>query len=100
MGINFGVSASFSIEVGLFANGVYTASINVYDFKIGAVASTGVTVDASAALRIIAIEGGVYIKGTLFKVSTDPTLSLKYKLGTKQLAITALWKFYLKAFES
>jgi len=65
IGINFSFSSSYSINVKLSSTGVYTASINVYDFKIGALVNAEMKVDASATLRVAVIEGGVFIKGTL-----------------------------------
>ena len=54
--------------------------------------------DASAALRLVVVEGGVYIKGTLVSVRTDPKVILKYLLQKKILELTVDWKFYLRAF--
>jgi hypothetical protein len=55
-------------------------------------------VDASAALRAVVVEGGVFIKGTLVSLRTDPKVILKYKYAQKLLELTVVWKFYLRAF--
>lgn len=96
MGINFGFSVSYSIPILLSAKGV--SSTGAYTCTFLADVSTALNVDASAALRVIAIEGGVYIKGTLVSVRTDPKLILKYIFAQKILELTVDWKFYLKAF--
>jgi len=46
------------------------------------------------------VEGGVYLKGTLFKVSTDPTLNMSYLLAQKKLAIQVLWNYNVKLFQT
>jgi hypothetical protein len=96
MGINFGFSASYSIPIQLGANGV--ASASVYTCTFFADVGAALSVDASAALRVIAVEGGVFIKGTLVSVRTDPKVILKYKYTQKILELTVDWKFYLRAF--
>lgn len=81
IGINFAFSASFSIDISLNANGVSTFSY--YDFIFAANAGTAVNVDASAAVRAVVVEGGVYIQGTLVSLRTDPKFSLRYNYSQK-----------------
>lgn len=64
-----------------------------YKIVVGAVATTSVTTDASAAIRAVVIEGGVFISGTLVKVRTDPTLSLSYYWANKKISVLAQWFF-------
>lgn len=99
MGINFGFSVTYSITINLSANGV--PSVNVVTFKFIADVGTALTVQASAALRVVAIEGGVFIQGTLVSVRTDPKVILKFTTipnTPKTLLATVDWKFYLRAF--
>jgi len=56
-----------------------------YKAVVCAVAATSVTAGASAAIRAVVIEGGVYISGTLVKLRTDPTLSLTYYESPKKI---------------
>ena len=83
LGINFAFSASYTIDVKLTANGV--ASATFYTCTFTADAGTAIGVDASAALRAVVVEGGVYIKGTLVSLRTDPKVILKYKYAEKLL---------------
>jgi hypothetical protein len=96
LGINFSFTASYSIDVNLNANGV--ASATFYTCTFTANAGTAIGVDASAALRAVVVEGGVFIKGTLVSLRTDPKVILKYKYAQKLLELTVVWKFYLRAF--
>lgn len=70
----------------------------MYKFDVGATVGTEVGVDASAAIRAIAIEGGVFIGGTLVRLSTDPKLSLALNIKSKALTTSVVWYFYIKAF--
>ena len=96
IGINFSFSATFSVSISLGLNGSTGAS--VYTFNAFANVGSSLTADASAALRVSAIEGGVFISGTLISVRTDPRLTLRYKYVAKQLQVLLDWKFHLRAF--
>lgn len=54
---------------------------------------------ASAAVRVLAIEGGVFIDGTLVNLSTDPKINVTYNLQTKVVTPKITWYFYVKAFK-
>lgn len=99
IGINFGFSATFSVTVGLGING--SSAPSVYTCVFTANVGTAIDVDASAALRVVVIEGGVYIGGTLVSVNTDPKLTLIYKYGLtpKKLQVLFDWKFHIRAFQ-
>lgn len=98
IGINFGISVSFSININLGANAVTSAGSFSCTFLVNV--GTALKVEASAALRVVAVEGGVYIKGTLVSVRTDPKLILEFKTtAPKSLKVTIDWKFYLTAFQ-
>lgn len=55
LGINFGFSVSYSINGQFFAKGNPNIVSCVYNFAVGASASTGVGVDATATVRAVAI---------------------------------------------
>jgi hypothetical protein len=81
IGINFGFSVAYSIPINLSATGSATA-VDYYQSTFLANVGAGVGVDASAAIRVIAVEGGVFIQGTLISVRTDPKLVLTYYYKT------------------
>ena len=97
LGINFSFGVSFSIHVDLYTKGNPVKAC-AYTFEVGAYASTGVGVDASAAVRAIAIEGGAYISGTLVRLSTDPKFAFSLNLSTKAVTTSVTWYFYINAF--
>lgn len=98
LGINFKFGVGYKIHVDLYLKGSPKIEACVYTFQAGANAETGVTVDASAAVRAIAIEGGVFISGELVKISTDPNISVSLNIQTKSISTKITWYFYLKAF--
>lgn len=71
----------------------------VFTFEVGANVGTEVGVEASAAVRLIAIEGGAFIGGTLVNLSTDPKMILAFNLQTKVVTPKITWYFYVKAFK-
>jgi hypothetical protein len=97
LGINFGFAVSYSIPINLSSTGSASAP-NFYQCTFLANVATTINVDASAAVRAIAVEGGVFISGTLVSVRTDPKLVLKYFYLIKKLNITLNWNYYLRAF--
>lgn len=99
LGINFQFSVSYRIGVEIFAKGNPDIVNCDYNFALGANAETAVGVDASAAVRAIAIEGGVFIGGDLVKLSTDPQFKLSLNLLNKTLTTSIEWYFYLKVFQ-
>lgn len=50
------------MNVGIFGK-VSDLSKCMINYSLGAIAETAVTADASAAVRVIVIEGGVFISG-------------------------------------
>jgi len=97
IGINFGFSVGYSIPINLSATGSATAA-DFYRSTFLANISASVGVDASAAVRVIAVEGGVFIKGTLVSIRTDPRLVLTYYYGPRRLNVALSWYFYFKPF--
>lgn len=71
----------------------------MFTFEVGANVGTEVGVEASAAVRLIAIEGGAFIGGTLVNLSTDPKMILAFNLQTKVVTPKITWYFYVKAFK-
>lgn len=98
LGINFSFGVNYKIHVDIYAKGSPEITACIYNFEIGANAETGVGVDASAAVRAIVIEGGVFISGDLVKLSTDPKLSIGLNIQTKSIVTHVTWYFYIKAF--
>ena len=49
-------------------------------------------------MRVIAIEGGVFISGKLVELTTDPKLAITFNLATKAIALKVTWYFYINAF--
>lgn len=96
LGINFAFEISYVIDINLSANNYPGPP---YKIVVGAVATTSVNTDASAALRVVVIEGGVFITGTLVKLKTDPTLALSYYWVNKKITILAQWFFEINAFQ-
>lgn len=99
LGINFQFSVTFRIGVGIFAKGNPEIFNCIFNFALGANAETAVGVVASAAIRAIAIEGGVFIGGDLVKLSTDPQFKLSLNLLKKTITAKIEWYFYLNAFQ-
>ena len=96
MGINFNFQISFQININI---AVTTTGVYPLIYKCYALATTSVNTVASAALRVIAIEGGVYISGTLVSAGTDPTITLSYYMKAKYIKVQAQWYFWIQAFK-
>jgi hypothetical protein len=96
LGLNFVFDISYVIDINLSANNYPGPP---YKIVVAAVATTSVNTDASAAIRAVVIEGGVFISGTLVKVKTDPTLSLSYYWTSKKISVLAQWYFEIFAFQ-
>jgi len=88
------ISLSFNIgySVGL---GVYV-SIAGTQVTTGAYVSTALVASAEAGVRVLIAEGGVYIKGTLVSVKTEPKLTIN--LGINGITGNVAWLFKLNAF--
>jgi hypothetical protein len=96
LSINFGFAVSYSIPVNFSSTGSIQAGFYQCIFKANA--ATTHNVNASAAVRTITTEGGVFISGTLVSTRTDPTLVLKYFFFTDKITITLNWDYYLRPF--
>lgn len=97
IGITFNFKVSYLIDLSLKVT--TSKGINPYQVRVGAVVLTKLDTDAKAAVKVIAIQGGVFIKGTLVKVATDPTFTLAYYFPAKQIKVYARWYFWLYAFQ-
>jgi len=49
-------------------------------------------------LKVVVVEGGVYIKGTLVRLSTDPKLNVALDISSNSITTHITWYFYIKAF--
>ena len=97
MSINFGFDAYYFVDIKLGAHGV-VPNIQMYYLTVFADVGSAVNVDASAALRVLIVEGGVFIGGTLVSVRTNPKLMFAYNYAQKKVSVIVDWKFYLRAF--
>lgn len=100
--VNFiGISFSFKVSyvINLSLNADTFPGINPYKFKVKALATTQVDTNAKASLKVVAIIGGVFIRGTLVKAGTDPTITLSYYFAKQEIKIQALWYFWIYAFQ-
>ncbi len=98
IGLNFSFNVSYVIDISISINA--GSSVTPYVVKCNALATTKVNTDASAGVKVIAIEGGVFISGTLVNAGTDPKFTLTYYFQAKPryLNINAQWYFWLNAF--
>ncbi len=95
IGITFNFNVSYVINVKIDIN---AGGANPYQVKVICLATTKVNTDASAGLRVIAIEGGVFISGTLVDAGTDPRITLSYYFAKKYINVVAQWYFWINAF--
>jgi hypothetical protein len=98
IGINFSFHTDFVIDVNININA--GSLTNPYVVKCTALATTKVNTDASAGVKVIAIEGGVFISGTLLNAGTDPKFTLSYfwQEVPRRINIAWEWYFWLNAF--
>ena len=59
-----------------------------------------VTTDSSAGLKLVVVEGGVFIEGTLFRGKTDPQVTAIYKFAQQQIELKLKWWAELWTFEA
>lgn len=97
IGINFGFSVGYSIPINLSAS-ASAASPDYFQSTFLANVGASLNVDASAALRVVVVEGGVFIQGTLVSIRTDPKVVLTYYYSAKRLNLALSWYFYFKPF--
>ena len=112
--LNFGVglpppvafiSLNFHVQVSYYINISLTGQIEQWTYpfryKAQAVVVTGLNTDSWASLRVLAVEGGVFIKGTLIRLKTDPFARLYYYWAPQHKVIIALfsWYFEILAFQ-
>lgn len=95
IGITFNFNVAYAI--GIHIDVTSAVGTGTYTIKVNSLATTKVTTSASAGVKVIAIEGGVYISGTLVDAGTDPKISLTYYFNQKYIKILAQWYFWLNA---
>lgn len=89
IGFNFYINVGYKIRLSLNAK---NTNINPYTIQVKAEADATVDTDSSAGLRLVVLEGGVFIKGRLVHVKTDPTASAKYYFSpTKKVELHIKW---------
>lgn len=92
LGLRFRFNTNYAITLDLGTNTNIVGS-DQYRFKARAVAVSQVNTNAQASVRVLALEGGVFINGILVKVTTDPTLTLSYYFTAQKIIILAQWYF-------
>jgi hypothetical protein len=97
MSITFSFKISYVIDVKIDIVG--GQGVNPYQVKVNTLATTKVNTDASAGLKVVAIEGGVFMSGTLLNAGTDPKVTLSYYFKSKYINILAQWYFWINAFD-
>ena len=85
--ITFSFKVSYVIDVKIDIVG--GTGVNTYIVKANTLATTQVNTDASAGVRLVVIEGGLYISGTLLNAGTDPKVTLSYYFKKKYINILA-----------
>ncbi len=90
--INFYVTVGYTINLNLYSSVQQWWYPLIHEVK--AVASTSLWVNAAATVKVVAVEGGVFIAGTIVKVSTDPTCTLYYYLQPQHKFIIFWIKWY------
>ena len=100
LGINFRFTVYVSLSINVYAKSDGRISSNcLLTFEVGANVGTSVRVSAAASVQATAIEGGVYITGTLVSLGTNPKLVTTYNVSTKAVSRTVLWYLYIYAFQ-
>ena len=97
--INFHIRVNYYIYLHL--EGKVTKYWYPFIYRTKAVITTGLNTYASATLRVLAVEGGGYISGTLVRVRTDPTATLYYYFqpAHKFIIVLVCWYFEILAFQ-
>ena len=96
--ITFSFKVSYVIDVKIDIVGGQGVNPNPYVVNVNTLATTQVNTDASAGIKVVVIEGGVFISGTLLNAGTDPKLTLSYYFTKKYINILAQWYFWINAF--
>jgi hypothetical protein len=86
IGITFNFNVNWTVTVSLHTTG---SGFLPYIIKVAGLATTNVNTDASAGVRVVAIEGGLYISGTLVNAATDPTVTFTYNWLARKIDIHA-----------
>jgi hypothetical protein len=92
---NFKVSYEIKVNIDIVAG---QGGITPYQIKVNTLATTKVDTDSSAGVKVIAIEVGVFIYGTLVSAGTDPKLTLSYYFGQKYVNLAVEWYFWVNGF--
>lgn len=71
---------------------------NPYQVNVNCLATTRVDTNAEAGVRVVAIEGGAFISGTLVNAGTDPRFTLNYYFSQRYINVVARWDFWVNAF--
>jgi hypothetical protein len=97
IGLSFKIKLSYNLILQAEAK---VTDLSPYTYQVKAEASAYLNTDSEAAVRILAVEGGVYLKGTLVSGKTDPTAIAKYYFSQQKIVLQAKWKAYLNTFQA
>ncbi len=91
-GIRFIFSIRYSIDIAVVSTHILA---NPYKVIISSTVDTSIFTDSSASVGILQlVEGGIFIRGTIAKVRTDPKLTISYYwLTQKRINIQILWNY-------
>lgn len=95
IGFTFRFNVNYVIDVNVNFN---AGGANPYQVTVNCLATTRVDTDASAGVRVVAIEGGAFITGTLVNAGTDPRVALTYYFNQRYINVMARWDFWVNAF--
>ena len=97
LGFKFNIKINYEINLNLDSK---VLSFNPFTIQVQAIANAKATTDSSAAIRILVVEGGVFIKGTLVRGKTDPKVTAVFDFPGQKISLKVLWYAELYAFEA
>ena len=97
IGLTLNIQVGYRIELTVTAK---NTAANPYTIEVKAVADGRAVTDSSAGIRLVVVEGGVFIKGTLVKARTDPTATAKYFFSQQKIELIVIWYAELMAFNA
>ena len=97
IGITLTVELYYRIDL-VLTGSVYDP--NPYTYQVKADIDAKVETDSSASVRVGVFEAGVYLKGDLVKVETDPVARAKFLFAAKEIEFKAIWNAKLSYFKA
>ena len=97
LGFKFNIKINYEILINLSSK---VKDFNPFTVEVQAIANAKATTDSSAAIRVLFIEGGVFIKGTLVRAKTDPKVTAIFDFPKQKISLKVVWYAELYAFEA